>query len=576
MSISIAIFIACLLPGIAELAGKRRPAAVVSAMDSMRDRVLSSQDVANFEAALFEWFVNRGLALELAVDKDLQTILAKLNSTYPPQSKLTRGRSRREFLPNLTLKMNVLVRPLLEEADSICLLSDGWTSIRRRHMLNVVVTTPTPIFLECIYTEEAKVDAQYQAAALVESLARHNVTPHAFCTDHASVMKKTWRLLEARFPHLLTYGCGAHAFQSLGKTISQDQAYSATLGTVNEIVVYFRRHTQFNGLAALRAKQRRLGKERELVQPNATRWHSHHDAVCSLIKSRDALTLLVNSQQWNGPELSAQQGVIRNSVNDCSFWYRLEEFQALCEPLKIAIKMIESDKAVLSEFFACILVLDTKLQSSTFARAALLARAQKSVREVHIAAFVLDPRFAPYVAIPELEQTLILRRAYETAFGSADAPEQESTTDVTATGSSLCQEIISYISAAQDHGDSASSRSPWRLMNPQSVSAMQWWTLFRSRFPFLCKLAKHILMFPPSSAAAERVWSAAGHIVSPIRSSLLPQTAEQLLFCYFNSKIVLPTDSSSSQADRWKFLQMAHNNSDFQATFSCTGSRVSW
>ena len=74
-------------------------------------------------------------------------------------------------------------------------------------------------------------------------------------------------------------------------------------------------------------------------------------------------------------------------------------------------------------------------------------------------------------------------------------------------------EILRYI------GEEQTSKSP-----------LQWWKENKSRFPLLSQLAARYLAIPATSVPCERVFSAAGHIVSEKRACLLPENVNMLVF----------------------------------------------
>jgi len=149
----------------------------------------------------------------------------------------------------------------------LTLLSDGWSGAQKEHVLNIMLATPKPLFMDNIYTKADRVDGTYQvwAAARAPRLpARALPTAHlsaspprpasprrspaaqcevfaaiiekypglrAFCSDNAAVMRKTWRLLRAKFPGLLTYGCAPHAFNLHAKDICALPEFDSSVST---------------------------------------------------------------------------------------------------------------------------------------------------------------------------------------------------------------------------------------------------------------------------------------------------------------------------------------------------------
>ena len=61
-------------------------------------------------------------------------------------------------------------------------------------------------------------------------------------------------------------------------------------------------------------------------------------------------------------------------------------------------------------------------------------------------------------------------------------------------------------------------------------SPLEWWRRQKSEFPLVSRLARKYLCICATSVASERVFSAAGHIGSNLRSCLKPSKIDQLTF----------------------------------------------
>jgi len=65
---------------------------------------------------------------------------------------------------------------------------------------------------------------------------------------------------------------------------------------------------------------------------------------------------------------------------------------------------------------------------------------------------------------------------------------------------------------------------------------LAWWRDNQSRYPLLAKIARKYMAICATSTASERVFSAAGNIVTPLRASLKPDRVNMLVFLARNSK----------------------------------------
>lgn len=63
-----------------------------------------------------------------------------------------------------------------------------------------------------------------------------------------------------------------------------------------------------------------------------------------------------------------------------------------------------------------------------------------------------------------------------------------------------------------------------------NFNALEWWDHHVTEYPRLSKFAKQILAIPASSAASERVFSAAGNLITEKRNRLGPNSVNNILF----------------------------------------------
>lgn len=67
-----------------------------------------------------------------------------------------------------------------------------------------------------------------------------------------------------------------------------------------------------------------------------------------------------------------------------------------------------------------------------------------------------------------------------------------------------------------------------------NVDVLEWWAANQARFPRLAVVARKYLAVPATSVLSERQFSAAGRLVSKLRSRLDPERVETLIFLYEN------------------------------------------
>uniref|UniRef100_A0A9J7X3Z0 HAT C-terminal dimerisation domain-containing protein n=1 Tax=Cyprinus carpio carpio TaxID=630221 RepID=A0A9J7X3Z0_CYPCA len=71
-----------------------------------------------------------------------------------------------------------------------------------------------------------------------------------------------------------------------------------------------------------------------------------------------------------------------------------------------------------------------------------------------------------------------------------------------------------------------------------NANPLSWWRDNQSRFPLLSKVARKYMCICATSTPSERVFSAAGNIVTPVRSSLKPHKVNMLVFLARNKDMI--------------------------------------
>ena len=237
----------------------------------------------------------------------------------------------------------------------VCLVSDGWSGVQKRHVLNLILTTPEPVFLGNVETKEASVDGKFQAELFTNTIMANGgpAKVPAICTDNASVMRKTWRLLREKFHGLFTYGCAPHAFNLHAKDICAMPQFAKLNDNTNTIVTWFNKHLQADGRATLTRIQLDIyGKEKALVKAGATRWNSQVSAAESVLDNRAALTTLVTERDFDTSKPGAKD--LKKLIVDVDdeYWSLLSEWVDMMQPLRLAIHCMQADYATLSDVFA--------------------------------------------------------------------------------------------------------------------------------------------------------------------------------------------------------------------------------
>jgi hypothetical protein len=129
----------------------------------------------------------------------------KLPSRYQLSNKL---------LDNEYKSVQEKVKQKIQSSETLTLLSDGWTDINGTALINILFTTPEPVFYTSIDSKLERHTGEYICSILsqaIDEVDQDKIT--AVITDNAANMKLAWRLLKDKYPTLITYGCQAGYIQ---------------------------------------------------------------------------------------------------------------------------------------------------------------------------------------------------------------------------------------------------------------------------------------------------------------------------------------------------------------------------
>lgn len=112
------------------------------------------------------------------------------------------------------------------EQFGLSLQSDGKDSMSRRHLVNIITTTPMGAeFREVVDVSGQSRDAAHTADVLVKAIERLSELEQrnlvTVITDTPNVNKAAWKLLEEKLPHVQCVPCGAHCANLHFKHIAQ-------------------------------------------------------------------------------------------------------------------------------------------------------------------------------------------------------------------------------------------------------------------------------------------------------------------------------------------------------------------
>lgn len=199
---------------------------------------MSETDQDGLNQALARAIYSTSSPLSLLENKYFQEFFKIIRPSYttPSRFQLSTSLLDKEFG-----MMHKKVISKIKEAESLVLLSDGWTDINGISLVNILFCTPLPMFFKTIESKTDRHTSEYMAS--VYSKAIEEVDPakvDAIVTDNARNMVGSWKILKEKYPHLVSYGCVAHGVNLLLKDLFEVPTISKCAANVKTIIKFFK------------------------------------------------------------------------------------------------------------------------------------------------------------------------------------------------------------------------------------------------------------------------------------------------------------------------------------------------
>ncbi|XP_026283744.2 uncharacterized protein LOC113210127 [Frankliniella occidentalis] len=480
----------------------RRSASMVRFVDQ-----LGVTEKKTLDEALARAMYASGTPLSTFENPYWKAFFAALRPSYklPSRTPLAKTLLDREFEKCVSSN-----KAKIENAQFLGIMTDSFTNIRQESVIDIVVTTPSPVLYKQIFRRTERETGEFVGDEILKVM--NEIGPDKFwifVTDNASNMQVAWEKVTEEFGHVTAIGCAAHCWNLLFKDLVE------AMSVVDKYIKHSRNIVRkikksSNTLAVFSEKQteKHGNKGISLKLPGKTRWAGAAILLNSLLQNKSVLQETVISEQL----VDVIDAKVRRTVLDSKFWDRIKCIYDLLSPLHAAISLIESNRALLSDVY----YLHKKINecvNSNIAKLRLSSSEKKEVKDIladrkgytiapiHMAAYLLDPRF------------------------KGEGLEDKEIADAVECISKLARHM------GLDEGKVIASLAKYRtgvgFFATQSVwdSALQlhpavWWSGVCATEP-LAAVATCLLTMPPSAAEVERRWSDHGFIHNKSRNRLL-------------------------------------------------------
>ena len=142
----------------------------------------------------------------------------------------------KKLVPAEYQRMRLEVEQALGKSDFLAISSDGWKDIEKNKLINFVAFNPKPFLIETVDTDGQSLTGKYIFGYIIfltkltffikdllseqmEKVGSAKIV--AVTTDNAKNMKAAWKLLEAKYPWIICFGCQSHSIDLAAKDICQ-------------------------------------------------------------------------------------------------------------------------------------------------------------------------------------------------------------------------------------------------------------------------------------------------------------------------------------------------------------------
>lgn len=306
---------------------------------------------SKIDSVLSQFVFNTGISFRVVESPYFKKLINELNPAYAEQIPNRQKLSTKLLDEEYSAIKNELDRMLQETVCGLTLITDGWTNVRKDHLVNFCIKFPCgkTFFYKSINTSAIIQDARQVANQIIDVL--REIGDAKFCgvvTDNANVMQAAWKLIEAEFPRVSANGCAAHCLNLLIEDIVKTTDSKSLLEESSSLIKYINNHARVRSV--FEAARKTANVAHALSLPVITRWYTQYNSANDLLNAKFVIRNLLDSKR----DLFTSREVNRVIASN-NFWDRLAKFIGLIEyPTKIIGKFnqkIIKQKPIFNIFF---------------------------------------------------------------------------------------------------------------------------------------------------------------------------------------------------------------------------------
>lgn len=463
---------------------------------------------------------------------------------------------------------------VINQAEALALVMDGWTDINGKGTVNFIITTPKPFFYKCVYPGTNRETSTYlftQLKAVIDEIGPSKFV--ATVTDNTNSMKALWRMIELEYAHVFAVGCASHTLNLLLKDIMKLENFKTCNEMVTKIIKYIKkRHVELSYFEKIQ-KEKYGNDKKSLKLPSQTRWGGFVIMLESLLCNREALEATAICQ-----DLNVDKNIKQHLLTE-DLWIKVTAFHNILKPIFVATTKLESDKAVLSEvpqmfqyvrenvcnaLSTCELITEEEERHIIEA----IGKRQHFVEKpIHFAANILDPRYKGLKLSPEK-----VASGQEFIYQYAELQNKNNS------------KVMANLAEYRSKSGFYSQCGIWTAAD--QIDPRTWWKGL-CNCQIMSSMARKILSVPPSSASSERNWSLFGNTLTRTRNRISTDRLQKLITVRANIRLLSENpyenvmvddedleENSSSEEEEYERVEIHEQDIGLQ-DFNFSGSETS-
>ncbi|KAH6557952.1 hypothetical protein KP509_1Z084900 [Ceratopteris richardii] len=407
------------------------------------------------------------------------------------------------------------------------ILSDGWSDMRRPHIINIMVSSCLgTYFLRAIDCSKVgtRITGEFifeHIKGAIEEVGVENVVQ--VVTDNASNCKRMGELLEREFPTIVWTPCTAHCLDLLFEDIGKLSWLEPIVRDAKRITTFIRKNHQ--ALSIFRSYS-----QKELVRLSSTRFAYIYHVLSRLHDCLDPLRMTAIDMRWIAMAQGQTEAAryVQRKILDVDFWMEIQNIIPILKFIHVALRVVDMEGSTIGLVYHLYQQMRHAIELSSslsISRKNDVLRLVDSrwdflSRPIHGFASLLHP----YFKSPNLWSNGTLRHMKDLYMERILSPDDQIAFDA---------DFSAYM------GNIGIAYARTTSVRPEVTSRpLEWWNHYGYGHPHMSRHALRVLSQDSSASPCERNWSTFSLVHTKLHNCLSVAQLERVVFCKANLRLL--------------------------------------